>query len=104
MQITGTAMEVLPVESGTSTAGKAWEKHCFVIGFSSGNYEKILALTHMKSLGEIKVGQNVQCEINVSSREYKGRYYTECSCWKVVELDKEKQQAPQEEQEGDLPF
>lgn len=35
----------------------------------------------------LKIGQPVELFCNVESREYNGKYYTECKAWKVVAGD-----------------
>lgn len=89
MQIKGKVSKILTLETGVSKAGKQWSKQSFVIDFKSGDYDKILCIdiTSPKTLEffekNVRVGDEVFCEINVDSREYNGRYYTGVSAWKV---------------------
>ena len=107
MQITGTVKTILPIESGVSKADKPWSKQTFVIEFKDGSYDKQLALSVMKPelIANIAIGQTVMCEINASSREYNGKYYTDVSAWKVtVGGQASPVPAPLNEQASDLPF
>lgn len=107
MTQTGTVQQILPIESGESKAGKAWSKQTFVIGFKDGSYDKILAISTMKPelLTNIAVGQNVTVELNVSSREYNGKFYTDATAWKITASEAESPVPLPLDQQGDgLPF
>jgi len=92
MQIKGKVSKILPLETGVSKAGKEWSKQSFVIGFQSGTYDKILCIdiTSPKTLeffqGNIKEGDEVNCDINVESREFNRKWYTSCAAWKVEKV------------------
>lgn len=108
MQQSGTVKQILPLESGESKAGKAWQKQTFVISFKDGSYDKILAISTMKPelLTNISVGQNVTVELNVSSREYNGKFYTDATAWKIT-ADGQASTIPaklDEQDSSDLPF
>ncbi len=49
-------------------------------------------------LSSIAEGEEVDVSINISSREYKGRYYTQVSAWKIEALT-----TPVEDEE-EVPF
>lgn len=87
MEITGTVKEILPLESGEGKNG-TWKKQTVVIGFKDGNYDKILALETMNKVTEhvekLGIGMEVTASVNVSSREYNGKYYTNAQAWKIV--------------------
>jgi len=88
MQLTGTVHLVLQQESGTSKNGKDWKKQVFIINYKDGDYDKQLALTTMGStveqIASIGIGQTVTVDFNAESREYNGRWYTDCKAWKVT--------------------
>ena len=88
MEITGRIKTVLPLQSGTSQRGP-WSKATVIIEFMSGNYPKILALDNMSKAAEfaaLPVGAEFTFWFEPSSREYQGRYYTQCDCsgWQAV--------------------
>lgn len=104
MQISGTVTTILAIERGVSKGGKDWSKKTFIISFKNRNFENILVLTCKEDL-QVTLNTKVVCDINLSSREYNGRYYTEAHCWKIAIAEGAQQQAqPQEEQGDDLPF
>lgn len=83
MDIKGTVKAVLPIETGDGKNG-AWSKQTVVIEIQSGNYTNILALQNMKKaqeFGQLKVGQRGKFAIDLKSREYNGKYYTDVICF-----------------------
>lgn len=116
MQIKGQVKVILPLESGTSKAGKDWSKQSFVVGFQSGTYDKELCIdiTAPKTLEffqkNVKVGDTVNCEINVESRLFGTKYYTNVGCWKIEKesasnsTDNDPFAPENDEPIGDLPF
>jgi hypothetical protein len=86
MEIQGTIKSILPVEEGTSKAGKTWKKQNFVLDVP-GKYPKQICFTCfgkvVDALDYCKEGQCVVVHFDVSSREYNGRWFTEASAWKI---------------------
>jgi len=86
MDIKGRIILVHPVENGVSKNNKAWAKQSFVIE-TGGNYPKKIALTLW---GEDKInqydlqpGREITAHLELESREYNGRWYTEARAWKI---------------------
>jgi Protein of unknown function (DUF3127). len=86
MELNAKIIEVLPVQSGTSSKGD-WEKHAFVVSWMDGQYEQKLCLDVMgadkfeKMKNAVVVGNEVLVKYNVTSREYQGRWFTTASCY-----------------------
>lgn len=86
MELNAKIIEVLPVQSGTSSKGD-WEKHAFVVSWMDGQYEQKLCLEVMgadkfdKMKNAVVVGHEVLVKFNVTSREYQGRWFTTASCY-----------------------
>ncbi len=90
MEIIGTIQEVFQPVSGTSQRGNPYTTQVIVITYGD-QYPKNLALTLMTRQVEmygayLAPGQRLKFSFEVSSREYNGRYYTECSVWKIESL------------------
>lgn len=88
MEITGRIKTVLPLQQGTSQRGP-WSKAIIVIEYQSGNYTNTLALENMAKADEfasLPVGAEFKFWFDPVSREYNGRYYTQCNCfnWQTV--------------------
>ena len=86
MDIKGRIIIVHSVENGMSKSGKAWAKQSFVIE-TAGQYPKKIALTLW---GEEKInqydlqpGRDITAHLELESREYNGRWYTDVKAWKV---------------------
>ena len=74
--------------SGTSNYGKDWFKQTLIIGFEDGNYFKQLQLDSMKAgaLNGLAIGDNVEVKFNIESKEYNGKYYTNCNVWSIKKI------------------
>jgi len=104
MQITGKLTTKLDRETGTSKSGKSWEKQSIVIEQTGATFNKEVVVSFfgdkIKSLRDIEVGTEVNVSINLSSREYNGRYYHNIDGWFIAKLGEETV-APTDE---DMPF
>lgn len=98
MEIKGTIINVLPLESGVSkTNGNPWSKATIVVE-TEGQYPKKVAMNNMKNAEEfvrLPIGARGTFKIEVESREYKGKWYSDIRCW-AYEL--EGQLAPPQQQ------
>ena len=86
MEILGKVKAILPLQSGTSQRGP-WSRATVVIEYKSGNYFNTLALDNMSKAEEfskLTVGGFYTFYFEPSSREYQGRYYTQCTCFNWV--------------------
>ena len=93
LKVTGKIIKVLDKQSGTSkTTGKEWQTQDFVIDTNEEwNNLYCFALFGAEKIDNFekynKVGQTVEVEFNVSCREYKGKYYTNLSAWKIQKAE-----------------
>lgn len=97
MQIEGTVVAVLPLESGVSkTNGNPWSKATIVVE-TPGQYPKKVALTNMKNAEEfskLPIGTQGVFRIDVESREYNGRWYSDVRCYAYEIAGAQTQQTP----------
>jgi hypothetical protein len=104
MTITGKLVQKLPLESGISKSEKEWKKQSILIEQSGTDYNKEVVVSFfgnkIKSLRDIEVGSEVNVSINLSSREYNGKYYHNIDGWFIAKLGEETV-APTNE---DMPF
>jgi hypothetical protein len=87
MEVKGKVVKVLPQEKGQSKAGKEWFKSGFVIE-TFDQYPKTIALTVMSEklmpvVKSLTIGQEVTAHINIESREYQDKYFTNVTAWKI---------------------
>ena len=84
MEISGKIIELLPEKSGQSTNG-GWRKREYVLE-TEAQYPKkncIMAWGEKIDQFEIKQGERVKVSVDLESREYNGRWYTDVKAWKV---------------------
>ena len=89
MEIKGTVTQIMPLEAGQTKAGKDWQKQIFVIQ-TDGQYPKSVAIGVFNKPELIpEVGDEVTCHINIESREYNGKWYTNIQAWRVEKVSQE---------------
>lgn len=87
MQIRARVIGHLPTISGTSKNGQSWSKAAIIIE-TIGQYSKKIALYSRKRTDEfaaLPYGAVATFDIDLESREYNGRWYTEVTCrnWNI---------------------
>ena len=86
-KISGKIKSILPLENGTTKAGKEWKKQSIVID-TGDQYNPDVCLTlfgdKIGLLKNYKVGSNITCSINISSREFNGKWYHNLDCWSIA--------------------
>ncbi len=84
MEINGKIIQVMDEQSGNGRNG-VWRKRDYVLE-TKGQYPKKVCLTvwgdKIDQFG-MRVGDEVTAGIEVESREYNGRWYTDVKAWKV---------------------
>ncbi|MBD5287981.1 DUF3127 domain-containing protein [bacterium] len=83
MEIEGKVILDLGMTSGTSKAGNAWKKKEIVIE-TFGTYPRKVKMTLFGDRSETvgaDVGQSYSFSVDVESREYMGRWYTDVSAY-----------------------
>jgi hypothetical protein len=84
LKITGTVQQVLEEVSGESRNGP-WRKQEFVLE-TDGNYPKKVCMVvwgeNIDQFG-LREGERITASIDIQSREYNGRWYTDVKAWKV---------------------
>ena len=78
MEVRGKVKMKLDLETGTSKAGKEWQKQSIVID-TGGEFNNLIAVSafgdKVQKMNMLEVGMTVSILCNVYSREYNGRYY-----------------------------
>ena len=91
LTLRGKLSRKLSVESGTSKAGKDWQKQSFLVDTGSQyNPEVCFQLfgeEKMVALNQIEIGEKIEVFFNLSSREYNNKYYHNIDAWKINKLD-----------------
>ena len=87
LTISGRIALILPLQTGTSKAGKPWQKQSYVLE-TGGQYPKKVCFSLFGDKVDqfpLQVGQEVTVSIDVESREFNGRWYTEINAWNIVQ-------------------
>lgn len=87
LTISGRIALILPLQTGTSKAGNQWKKQSYVIE-TGGQYPKKVCFSLFGDKVDqfpIQVGQDVTVSIDIESREFNGRWYTEINAWNIVQ-------------------
>ena len=88
MELIGKIVQVLPLQSGTSKAGNPWQKQEYILETLGTQYPRKVCF---ELFGDnvnkfpLQVGQEVTVSIDVESREFNGRWYTDVRAWNVVQ-------------------
>ena len=106
MQIKGRVYQVLPAESGQSKAGKPWQKQTVIIETMDEKYPKHVACQLWgDKCDTLRNGQIVEADIEIESRDYNGRWYTDVKIWRhKIEAEPEPESPFRPEVSGDSPF
>lgn len=82
MNLKGKVIQLLPVETGAGKNGE-WKKQSIVIE-TEGQYPKKVCVSLWGDKVEtVANGASVDISLDLESREYNGRWYTEARAWKV---------------------
>jgi hypothetical protein len=84
MEITGKLYQKLAEQSGTSARGE-WRKQDFIIE-TEEQYPKKVCISNWNNkvdLDSVAEGTTVTASINIESREFNGRWYTDVKVWRM---------------------
>lgn len=103
MNISGKVVQVLPIQTGTSKAGNPWQKQEFVIDQGGQYPRKVCISLFGDNVAKIpQVGQDVMVSVDIDSREFNGRWYTEIKAWNITHTGAQ-QTAPAPQQVATAP-
>ena len=112
MELKGRIESKLKAETGTSKAGKEWTKQTVIIN-NGDQYNPNTAISFfgddkVKMLENFKEGVEVVIGVNISSKEFNGKWYNQIDGWRIDAGDKapnpELNKSDAEDASGDLPF
>ena len=84
MELKGKVIQLLPLQSGMGKKGQ-WRKQEFVVETQSQYPKKVCISIWGDKIDQFGVteGDEVTVALDLESREYNGRWYTEARAWKV---------------------
>ncbi len=103
MELKGKVIQVLPVQSGEGH--RSWRKQDFILEIPS-QYPKKVCISlwgdKIESAG-LKIGDDITAFIDIESREYNGRWYTNVKAWKIEKQKDEEEHIPAPEPPPEMP-
>jgi len=95
MEINGKLIELLPEKSGESANGP-WRKQEYILETEGQYPKKVCFMAWSDKIDEfaIKEGENLVVSIDLESREFSGRWYTDVKAWKVTRAGAETDNIP----------
>lgn len=91
LEITGRFESKLEPQRGQSAKGE-WVKQDFIVEIQEGQYPRRICLTafgdnKIRLFDGINIGEQIKVNIDINSREFNGRWYTDISPWRVERID-----------------
>jgi hypothetical protein len=96
LDITGKIIQIMPATKGVSKAGKEWTKQEFVLETMDQFPRKVMMSVmgdKVSELSKYSVGNEVKASLNIESREWNGKWYTDVRAWKIEGSQGQAQQA-----------
>jgi hypothetical protein len=117
MEINGKLIKVLPEVKGEGRNGP-WRKQEFIMETLAADYPKKVCITvwgDKINLNDYKENEQLKVYIDIESREYNGRWYTDVKAWRIDRIEGESGPSTEDtsltdsldtlpEPEDDLPF
>ena len=88
MEFEGTVYRILPVTKGTSARGD-WQRQDVVFDMPDGNFSRKICVTFFNrpdDVARLREGAAFRVSVNIESREYNGRWYTDIRAWRLQNL------------------
>ena len=106
LEITGSLIKKLPVQSGSSARGE-WQKQEFIVETHENFPRKVCfnvwGADKVSELVSYREGENIKISFNVESREFKERWYTELRAWRIERVGTEADSASNRYEEYPMP-
>lgn len=84
MEVKGRVVQLLPLQSGMGKKGQ-WKKQEFIIETQSQYPKKVCLSIWGDKVDQyrLNVGDDISATVDLESREFNGRWYTEARVWKL---------------------
>ncbi len=84
MQLTAKLTQLLPIQTGTGKNGE-WKKQDIIVE-TDGQYSKKVCISiwgDKINEGQLQIGNLLQIDFDIESREYNIKWYTDIKAWKI---------------------
>jgi hypothetical protein len=96
MELEGRLTQILPEQSGQGRTGNTWRKQSFIIETMDSQYPKRICVDvwgdNINTLNSFKINDELKVSIDIESREYNGKWFTNVKAWRI---EKKADAAPQ---------
>ena len=85
MEFEGTVYKIMPVTKGTSARGE-WQRQDVVFEMNEGSFPHKICVTFFNKpddVARLREGATYTVSVNIESREYNGRWYTDIRAWRI---------------------
>lgn len=85
MEFEGTVFKIMPVTKGTSARGE-WQRQDVVFDYMDGTFARKICVTFFnkpEDVAKLHEGGAYNVSVNIDSREYNGRWYTDIRAWRI---------------------
>ncbi len=85
MEFEGTVYKILPLTKGTSARGE-WQRQDVVFEMNEGSFTRKICVTFFNKpddVARLHEGATYTVSVNIESREYNGRWYTDVRAWRL---------------------
>src|ERR1035437_3765068 len=99
LEITGKIIQIMDETSGQSKTGNNWVKKEFVIETFDKFPRKVMISVMGDKVPELKkfnVGDQIKASLNLESREWNGRWFTDVRAWKIEGEGQQAASSPQD--------
>lgn len=101
IQLIGTIVRVLPMQSGMKRDGGEWKKQDYLLSVEGERYDnkvcfQIFGAEKIARIG-LKENERVRVHLEIRANEYNGKFYNSIDCWKV---DRNSDPQQQQQQQG----
>ncbi|GHB40139.1 DUF3127 domain-containing protein [Mongoliitalea lutea] len=84
MELSGKIIQIMPLQSGNGKNG-VWKKQDYILETNAQYPKKVCVTVWGDNIDSFSLqnGEQVTIAIDVESREYNGKWYTDVKAWKV---------------------
>ena len=95
MELKGKVIQVIPEKSGTSARG-AWRKQEYIIELPGDYPKQVCFMVWGDKIDQFQIeeGQELTAHVDLESREYNGRWYTDVKAWRVERAEQPGHEPP----------
>lgn len=95
MQLTAKVTQLLPIQTGIGKNGE-WKKQDIIVE-TDGQYPKKVCISiwgDKINEGQLQIGNLLQIDFDIESREYNSKWYTDIKAWKIEVAGTSNQHTP----------